>query len=217
MSDSVRHHRRQPTRLPRPWDSPGKSTGVGCHFLLQCMKVKSESEVAQSFPTLSDPMDTRLLCPWDFPGKSTGVGCHCLLWITSLVPWKGGWHFWISLCNQGTGGDQWATVLVKSPGCLCLGPSACSSQPGLNWKIGFCGCGFKPHPWEGRREGFSEGALLGKCKTLPRTQRQGSLQILGGAHVGASGLLTQLEGSHLLFLECEEQRAHYSNQKAYVF
>ena len=41
-------HRRQPTRLPRPWDSPDKNTGVGCHFLLQCMKVKSESEVAQS-------------------------------------------------------------------------------------------------------------------------------------------------------------------------
>ena len=54
---SVRPHRRQPTRLPRPWDSPGKNTGVGCHFLLQCMKVKSESEVAQSCQTLSDPMD----------------------------------------------------------------------------------------------------------------------------------------------------------------
>ena len=50
-------HRRQPTRLPHPWDSPGKNAGVGCHFLLQCMKVKSESEVAQSCPTLSDPMD----------------------------------------------------------------------------------------------------------------------------------------------------------------
>ena len=57
--------RRQPTRLPRPWDSPGKNTGVGCHFLLQCMKVKSESEVAQSCPTLSDPMDCSL------PGSST--------------------------------------------------------------------------------------------------------------------------------------------------
>ena len=60
MSDSVRPHRRQPTRLPRPWDSPGKNTGVGCHFLLPCMKVKSESEVAQSYPTLSDPMDCSL-------------------------------------------------------------------------------------------------------------------------------------------------------------
>ena len=60
VSDSVRPHRRQPTRLPRPWDSPDKNTGVGCHFLLQCMKVKSESEVAQSCPTLSDPMDCSL-------------------------------------------------------------------------------------------------------------------------------------------------------------
>ena len=57
MSDSVWPHRRQPTRPRRPWESPGKNTGVGCHFLLQCMKVKSESEVAQSCPTLSDPMD----------------------------------------------------------------------------------------------------------------------------------------------------------------
>ena len=64
MSDSVRSHRRQPTRLPRPWDSPGKNTGVGCHCLLQCMKVKSEREVAQSCPTLHDPMDRSL------PGSS---------------------------------------------------------------------------------------------------------------------------------------------------
>ena len=56
VCDSVRPHRWQPTRLPRPWDSPGKNTGVGCHFLLQCVKVKSESEFAQSCPTLSDPM-----------------------------------------------------------------------------------------------------------------------------------------------------------------
>ena len=60
MPDSVRLHRRQPTRLPRPWDSPGKNTGVGCHFLLQCIKVKSESEVAQSYPTLRDPIDRSL-------------------------------------------------------------------------------------------------------------------------------------------------------------
>ena len=54
--DSVQPQRWQPTRLPHPWDSPGKDTGAGCHFLLQCMKVKSESEVAQLCPTLSDPM-----------------------------------------------------------------------------------------------------------------------------------------------------------------
>ena len=57
MSNSVQPQRRQPTRLPCPWDSPGKNTGVGCHLLLQCMKVKRESEVAQSCLTPSDPMD----------------------------------------------------------------------------------------------------------------------------------------------------------------
>ena len=65
VSDSVWPRRQQPTRLPSPWDSPGKNTGVGCHFLLQCMKVKSESEVTQSCPTPSDPMDCSL------PGSST--------------------------------------------------------------------------------------------------------------------------------------------------
>ena len=64
MSDSVQPHRRQPTRLLYPQDSPGKNTGVGCHFLLQCRKVKIESEVAQSCPALSDPMDCSL------PGSS---------------------------------------------------------------------------------------------------------------------------------------------------
>ena len=64
MSNSVRPHRRQSTRLPHPWDSPGKNPGVGCHFFLQCKKVKSESEVAQSCPTLSNPMDCSL------PGSS---------------------------------------------------------------------------------------------------------------------------------------------------
>ena len=79
VSDSVQPHRQQPTRLPRPWDSPGKNTGVGYHFLLQCMKVKSESEVAQSCPTLRDTMDCSLT------GSSTGVGYHCLLrYIYSL-------------------------------------------------------------------------------------------------------------------------------------
>ena len=64
VSDSLQPHRRQPTRLPGPWDSPGKNTGVGCHFLLQCMKVESESEVSQLCPTLSNPMDCSL------PGSS---------------------------------------------------------------------------------------------------------------------------------------------------
>ena len=100
MSDSVRSHRWQPTRLPHLWDFPGKNTGVGGHFLLQCMKVKSESEVAQSCLTLSDPMDCSL------PGSSvhgifqarkvgclepTRVGCQCRRpqfdsWVRK-IPW----------------------------------------------------------------------------------------------------------------------------------
>ena len=82
MSDSVRPHRWQPTRLPHPWDSPGKNTGVGCHFLPQCMKVKSNSEVTSVVSDSVRPQGrqpTRVLCPWDSPGKNTGVGCHFLL------------------------------------------------------------------------------------------------------------------------------------------
>ena len=67
MSDSVRPHRPQPARLPRPWDSPGKNTGVGCHCLLQSVKVKSESEVAQPCSTRGDPMDCS-------PPGSSGLG-----------------------------------------------------------------------------------------------------------------------------------------------
>ena len=79
VSDSVRPHRRQPTRLLCPWDSPGKNTGVGCHFLLQCMTVKSESEVAQLCLTLSDPMDCSL------PGSSV----HGIFQARGLE-----WGFW---------------------------------------------------------------------------------------------------------------------------
>ena len=80
VSDSVRPFKQQPTRLRRPWDSPGKNTEVGCHFLLQCMKVKSESRSVVSDSSQPHGLQpTRLLRPWDIPGKSTGVGCHCLL------------------------------------------------------------------------------------------------------------------------------------------
>ena len=104
MSNSVRPQRRQPSRPCRPWDCPGKNTGVGCHFLLQCIKVKSESEVTQSFLTLSDPMDCSLsaplsmgfsrqeywsgvplpslmdcIDPWNYPCQNTGVGSPSLL------------------------------------------------------------------------------------------------------------------------------------------
>ena len=106
MSDSVRPHRWQPTRLPHPWDFQGKNTGVGCRFLLQQMKVKSESEVAQPCLTLSkkysqfhhnmillllshfsrvrlcatpETAAPRLPGPWASPGKNTRVGCHFFL------------------------------------------------------------------------------------------------------------------------------------------
>ena len=74
MSDSVQHHRRQPTRLPCIWDSPG------CHFVLQCMKLKSESEVARSCPTLSDPMD------YSLPGSSVHgmFQARMLEWVAIL-------------------------------------------------------------------------------------------------------------------------------------
>ena len=93
VSDSVRPHRRQPTRLLCPWDSPGKNTGVGCHFLLQCMKVKSESEVAQSCPTLLDPLNCSL------PGSSAhgifqarvlewgAIAFSVLAWEMSTIVW----------------------------------------------------------------------------------------------------------------------------------
>ena len=91
MSDSVWPHRRQPTRLPRPWDFLGKNTEVGSHFLLQCMKVKSESEVVSDSSRPHGLQATRLLHPWDLPGKSTGVGCHCLLQT---------WDAWFPLINS---------------------------------------------------------------------------------------------------------------------
>ena len=91
MSDSVRPQRPQPTRLPCPWDSPGKNTGVGCQFLLQCMKVKCESEVAQSCPTLSNPMD------YSLPGFSVhGIFQARILEWGAIVFSK----IYLSICHQ---------------------------------------------------------------------------------------------------------------------
>ena len=80
VPDSVRPQRQQSTRLPRPWDSPGKNTRVGCHFLLQCIKVKSESEVAQSCLTPSDPMD------YSLPGSSIHGICQAEYWSGVPLP-----------------------------------------------------------------------------------------------------------------------------------
>ena len=124
VSNSVRPHRQQPTRLHCPWGSPGKNTGVGCHFLLQCMKVKSESEVAQSCPTLSDPMDCSL------PGSSIrGISQERVLewgaiafsrWVkqswskkkkrqscVSIKLYKGRWHDRMDLAHKPEFADPW--------------------------------------------------------------------------------------------------------------
>ena len=124
MSDSVRPHRRQPTRLPRPWDSPGKNTGVGSHFLLQCMEVKTESEVAQSCPTLGDPMDCSLpgssvhgifqarVLEWVAIAFSSFCVRHIHLWEVWAINWrskncslfrKSMRFWWLSSGNQKEG------------------------------------------------------------------------------------------------------------------
>jgi len=113
MSDSVRPRRQQPTRLLCPWDSPGKNTGVGCYFLLQCMKVKNEREVAQSCPTLSDPMDCSL------PGSSV----H---WIFQARVLEWGAIAFSEL-------QRWVTVKKN----VCpLGTNVCSSTFLESWNEG---------------------------------------------------------------------------------
>ena len=130
MSDSLQPHRQQPTRLLRPWDSPGKNTGMGCHFLLRCMKVKSESEVPHSCPTLwpHGLQPTRLLHSWDFPGKNTGVGCHFLLQCMkvkvksdSATPWTTAYQAPLSMGFSRQ--EYWSGLPLLSP----LSPSKFSS------------------------------------------------------------------------------------------
>ena len=116
MSDPQRPHGLQPTRLPHPWDSSGKNTGVGCHFLLQCMKVKSEREVAQSCPTLRDPMDCSP------PGSSfhgifqaTVLSFQNFLNLSSFGPsaivWKPGQEMLLSYSDRKAG--LWLTLPLK--------------------------------------------------------------------------------------------------------
>ena len=128
MSDSVQPHRRQPTRPPRPWDSPGKNTGVGCHFLLQCMKVKSESEVSQSSLTRGDPMDC------SFPGSSVhGIfQARILEWgavAFSAPPTNS--HETLTACQALLGeGRDTAVNTSTSPGPLSAGFYSDSLLPG---------------------------------------------------------------------------------------
>ena len=106
----MRPHRWQPTRLRRPWESPGKNTGVGCHFLLQCMKVKNESEFAQSCLTLSNPMDCSL------PGSSVHG-----IFQARVLEW-GAIAFSISLlrCGLTSSGHKWRLLLIKYLLCRVL-------------------------------------------------------------------------------------------------
>ena len=108
VSNSVRPHRRPHTRIPRPWDSPAKNTGVGCHFLLQCMQVKSESEVAQSCPTLRNPMDCSL------PGSSTHG-----IFQARILEW-GAIESWVNFdCIFLFHGASQVALVVKEPTCQC--------------------------------------------------------------------------------------------------
>ena len=115
MSDSVRPHRQQPTRLPHTWDSPGKSTGVGCHFLLQCMKVKSESEVTQSCLTLSDPMDCSL--PGSFiHGIFQGRQEY---WSGVPLPSPSGFPYFLQFKSEFGNKEFMIWATVSSPSCFC--------------------------------------------------------------------------------------------------
>ena len=115
MSDSVLPHRQQSTRLPCPWDSPGKNTGVGCHFLLQCVKVKSESEAGQSCLTLSDPMDCSL------PGSSVHA-----IFQARVLEWRAIAFFVQLLCcvqlfaTTWTAACQASLSITNSPSLLRL-------------------------------------------------------------------------------------------------
>ena len=134
MSDSVRPHRPLPTRLPCPWDSPGKNTGMGCHFLVQCIKVKSESEVAQLCLTLSDPMDCSLLgssihgifqarvLEWGAIAFSIATSDFCLFNIYILVS--------ISVMSNSLRPHRLQHTRIPCPSAT---PGACSNSCPLSW------------------------------------------------------------------------------------
>ena len=117
MSDSVRPHRQQPTRLPHPWDSPGKNTGVGCHFLLQCMQVKSESEVAQSCPTLVTPWTAAYQAP-----PSMG--------FSRQEYWRGVPFLLLIMSSDVSTGDGFGSPIAENILCLFLFLSFLAAAPG---------------------------------------------------------------------------------------
>ena len=154
MSDSVRPHRWQPTRFPCPWDSPGKNTGVGCHFLLQCMKVKSESEVTQSCLTPSDPVDCSL------PGSSVhGIfQARVLEWGTIafsaqlmrelqfmfILQWEAKWGLFLFACSW----RRWMSPIIWAEEILKLLTSMAKSSMLSVERSWFLSCGHSVfHRW----------------------------------------------------------------------
>ena len=115
MSDSAQPHRRQPTRLPRPWDSPGKNTGVGCHFFLQCMEVKSESEVAQSCPTLATPWTAAYQAP-----PSTGFSRHEYWSGVPLPSPEHASYSWLIMVIVTIGDWKWEFAKLLREPLLCV-------------------------------------------------------------------------------------------------
>ena len=135
----MRPHRRQPTRLPHPWESPGQNTGVGCHFLFQCMKVKTESEVAQSCPTLSDPTPAAFQAP-----LSMGFSRQeCWSGVPLPSPTEQNssqlQRFWVTLLTAEWGDDT-PRGLVSSPQTHCRAGQpwkpCCSSLRALDVTVG---------------------------------------------------------------------------------
>ena len=152
----MRHHRRQPTRLSGPWDSQGKNTGVGCHFLLQFMKVKSESEVAQSCPTLSDPMDCSP------PGSSV-----CGIFQARVLEW--GAIAFSSLIMQ------LCLNLCNPMDCSIPGSSVYGDYPGKNTRVGCHALLQGIFPTQGSNPGLPHWRQI-----LYSLSHQGSPRILKG-------------------------------------
>ena len=107
-----------PTRLLCPWDSPGKNTGMGCHFLLQCMKVESESEVTQSYPTLRNPMGCSP------PGSSVPgiLQVRTLEWVAISFSSEWKWKVKVKslspvllLATPWTAAEYWSGLPLPSP------------------------------------------------------------------------------------------------------
>ena len=170
MSVSVRPHRQQHTRLHCPWDSPGKNTGVGCNFLLQCMKVKSENEVPLPCLTLHDPMDCSLpgsSVHWIFQARvlewvAIAFSKYINAYIWNLERWEWWPYMWDSKrdtdvknslldSREGEGGMIWENSIEIR----ILSYMKQIASPGLMHEAGYSGlmhCN-DPEGWDGEQGG----------------------------------------------------------------